>query len=120
MNTKKRNACGKNPATAGARPEKLPFGACGKAEGKKTASRPKNFRYVVTAVDTSDSADGKARVLKVCKTRKAAENFVESDIADYAAAAEGVDLVVERRRMSAHAKDHSYGCEWNVERVDMK
>lgn len=34
MNAKKRNACGKNPATAGARPEKLPFGACGKAEGK--------------------------------------------------------------------------------------
>ena len=34
MNTKKKNACGKNSAVAGARPEKLPFGACGKADAK--------------------------------------------------------------------------------------
>ena len=34
MNAKKRNACGKTPAAAGARPEKLPFGACGKTDAK--------------------------------------------------------------------------------------
>jgi len=76
-------------------------------------------KWIVTAVDTSDSADGKARVLKVCATREEAESFIEDDIADFAADAEDMDLVVEQGKMSAHTRDYSYGCEWNLEEVEV-
>lgn len=85
----------------------------------KTPTKKKDYRYIVTAVDTSDSADGKARVLKACRTRKAAEAFVSKDMDGYLEDGEGMDLVVDEAKMSVHTKDYSYGCEWAVERVEV-
>ena len=39
--------------------------------------------FVVTAVDTADTADGKARVLAHCSTHDEAKNFVKHDIEDF-------------------------------------
>lgn len=76
-------------------------------------------KWIVTAVDTSESADGKARVLSVCDTEEQAKAFVRNDMESYADDAAGMDLVVDFAKMSAHTKDYSYGCEWNLEEVEV-
>lgn len=75
-------------------------------------------RYIVTAVDTADSADGKARVLAVCKTEEEAKAFVKNDIEGFVDDAADMEIVCDFDKMSAHTKDYSYGCEWNVECIE--
>ena len=41
-------------------------------------------KFIVTAVDSGDTCDGKARVLAVCNTREEATAFVQADIEPYA------------------------------------
>lgn len=79
----------------------------------------KEYRWVVTAVDSGDSCDGKARVLKCFRTKKAAENYVEKDMEGFVADSDCMGLEVDYGRMSAHTKDYHYGCEWSVERVQV-
>lgn len=75
-------------------------------------------RYIVTAVDTSESTDGKARVLAVLKTEEEAKAFVKNDMESYVDDGAEMNLIVEFGRMSAHTKDYSYGCEWNIECIE--
>ena len=76
--------------------------------------------FIVTAVDISESVDGKARVLAVCNTREEAKAFVQNDIETWAyeRAYEGIE--VDFCKMSAHYNYNDDGCEWNIEEVDIK
>lgn len=77
--------------------------------------------YIVTAVDTSDTCDGKARVLSACATPEQANEFVKRDIEKWADDRAGEGIEVDFDRMRAHYDyDSSYGCEWNIEEVDIE
>ena len=76
-------------------------------------------KFIVTTVDTSETADGKARVLEVCSTREEAVNAVKNDMETYVDDSAGMNLVVDFNTMSAHTKDYSYGAEWNIEEVEI-
>jgi hypothetical protein len=75
--------------------------------------------FIVTAVDTSDTADGKARVLKACATLNEAKEFVKLDIKQYITNANGYPLKVDWEKLSACAEDDTLSCEWNIEEVDI-
>lgn len=76
-------------------------------------------KHIVTAVDTSDSADGKARVLKVCNTHEEAVAYVKQDMDGFVADANGMALGIDYDAMSAQTSDGNYGCEWNIEEVEI-
>ena len=86
---------------------------------KTPKASKKEYRWIVTAVDTGESCDGKARVLKCFKTEKAARNYIRRDMEGYVADAEGMDLETDYGRMSSRTKDCNYGCEWNCERIQV-
>lgn len=75
--------------------------------------------FIVTAVDTSDTADGKARVLKAYATHDEAKECVKLDIKQYITNANGYPLKVDWEKLSAWAEDNTFGCEWNIEEVDI-
>lgn len=75
--------------------------------------------FIVTAVDTSDTADGKARVLAQCATRDEAKNFVRHDMEDFIDDAAEMNPIADFDKMSVHTEDDAYGCEWNIEEVDI-
>ena len=77
-------------------------------------------KFIVTAVDSGDTCNGKARVLAVCNTREEAKAFVQNDIEAWAyeRAYEGIE--VDFGKMSAHYNCNDDGCEWNIEEVDIK
>lgn len=81
-------------------------------------------KFIVTAVDSGETCDGKARVLEVCNTRKEAEAFVKADIEHWADERAGMPIVVDFDKMSAkynwETLDDADGCEWNIEEVDIK
>lgn len=77
-------------------------------------------KHIVTAVDTSDTSDGKARVLKVCNSREEAEAYVQADIEKWADDRAGEGIEVDFDKMSAHYDYNSAdGCEWNIEEVEI-
>lgn len=76
--------------------------------------------FIVTAVDISETADGKARVLAVCNTRDEAKNFVKHDMEDFINNNAYMYLTVDFDKMSALTEDDSYGCEWNIEEVNFE
>ena len=76
-------------------------------------------KWIVTAVDTSDSSDGKARVLKVCGSKNEAITFVRDDMETFKNNASGIHLVINYDKMSIHTEDYRYGCEWNLEEVEI-
>ena len=76
--------------------------------------------FIVTAVDTSDTADGKARVLAHCSTYDEAKSFVKHDMEDLIDDNAEMNLIADFDKMSARTEDDSYGCEWNIEEVDIK
>ena len=75
--------------------------------------------FIVTAVDTSETADGKAVVVDVCNTREEAVNVIKNDMESYVDDAAGMELVVDFDKWSAHTEDYSYGCEWNISEHDL-
>lgn len=77
-------------------------------------------KFIVTAVNSGKTCDGKARVLAVCNTREEAKAFVQTDIETWAyeRAYEGIE--VDFCKMSAHYNYNDDGCEWNIEEVDIK
>lgn len=78
-------------------------------------------KFIVTAVDSGETCDGKARVLVVCNTREEAKAFVQNDIEAWADEREGEDIEVDFDKMSAHyAYNNDNGCEWNIEEVYIK
>ena len=76
--------------------------------------------FIVTAVDISEIADGKARVLAVCNTGDEAKNFVKHDMEDFINDAAEMNPVADFEKMSVRTEDDSYGCEWNIEEVDFE
>lgn len=70
--------------------------------------------FIVTAVDTSDTADGKAVVIDVCKSHEEALAVIKNDMEQYMDDAAGMNLIVDFDRFSAHTEDYNYGCEWNI------
>lgn len=74
--------------------------------------------FIVTAVDTSDTADGKARVLAQCTTHDEAKNFVRHDMEDFIDDAAEMNPIADFNKMSVQTEDGAYGCEWNIEEVD--
>ena len=76
--------------------------------------------WIVTAVDTSDTADGKARVLANCSTYDEAKNFVKNDMEDFINDADEMNPIADFDKMSVSTGDGMYGCEWNIEEVDVK
>ena len=77
-------------------------------------------KFIVTVVDTSDTADGKARVLDVFNTREEALNAVKNDMECYVNDAAGMELVVDFDKWSIHTEDYSYGSEWNISEHDLE
>lgn len=75
--------------------------------------------FIVTAVDTSDTADGKARILAQCATRDEAKNFVKHDMEDFIDDAAEMNPIADFDKMSVRTEDDMYGCEWNIEEVDI-
>ena len=75
-------------------------------------------KFIVTAVDISETADGKARVLAVCNTRDEAKSFVRNDMEDFIDDNAEMNLIADFDKMSARTEDGAYGCEWNIEEVD--
>lgn len=74
--------------------------------------------FIVTAVDTSDTADGKARVLAQRATRDEAKNFVKNDMENFINDAAGMNPIADFDKMSVRTEDGMHGCEWNIEEVD--
>ena len=76
--------------------------------------------FIVTAVDTSETADGKAVVVDVCSTREEAINVIKNDMESYVDDAAGMELVVDFDKWSIHTEDYSYGSEWNISEHDLE
>lgn len=76
--------------------------------------------FIVTAADTSETADGKAIVIDVCSTREEALNVIKNDMESYVDDAAGMELVVDFDKWSAHNKDYTYGSEWNISEHDLE
>jgi len=75
--------------------------------------------HIVTTVDTSETADGKSRIVKVCRNRDEAVKYVNEDMKAYIEDANGMSLEVEKDKMSIHTSDYQYGCEWNIEEIEV-
>lgn len=76
--------------------------------------------FIVTAVDTSETADGKAIVIDVCSTREEALNVIKNDMESYVDDAARMELIVDFDKWSAHNKDYTYGSEWNISEHDLE
>ena len=76
--------------------------------------------FIVTVVDTSETADGKAVVIDICKTREEAVNVIKNDMESYVNDAAGMGLVVDFGKWSAHTEDYNYGSEWNISERDLE
>ena len=78
-------------------------------------------KFIVTAVDSGETCDGKARVLEVCNTREEAKAFIQADIEEWVNERAGECVEVDFDKMSAHyAYNNDNGCEWNIEEVDIE
>ena len=75
--------------------------------------------WIVTAVDSGETCDGKARVLKACATEEEARNEVRADIEKWADDRAGENIEVDFDRLSASYRGTDFGCEWNVEGLDL-
>ena len=79
--------------------------------------------FIVTAVDISETTDGKARVLDVCKTKEEAAAVVRAAIERWADERAGMPIVVDFDKMSAKydwkTLDDTDGCEWNISEHDL-
>lgn len=51
--------------------------------------------YIITAVDTGDTRDGKARVLKSCVTYADAKDFVRHDMETYLTTNSNLDIITD-------------------------
>lgn len=78
--------------------------------------------WIVTAVETSETCDGKARVLGSFLTQQTAAAFVQDDMDCVIEDKEehGIRLNTDRNKLSISTDDGSYGCEWNIEEVEVE
>lgn len=66
--------------------------------------------YVVTYIDSGDTADGKSRCGGVFKTKKEAKDYVKDDIHSYSEMGYEVDY--------GHMSVPDAQCEWNIEEIE--
>lgn len=78
-----------------------------------------NKIWIVTAVDYSDTSDGKARVLVACKTKEEAKAYVQADIEKWADDRAGERVTIHFDKMSTFHNDRDESCEWNIEEVEI-
>ena len=73
--------------------------------------------WIVTAVDSGETCDGKARALAACKTQEEAFAFARADIEKWADDRAGENIEVDFDKLSASYPGTNFGCEWNVEEL---
>ena len=74
--------------------------------------------WIAMYVESGETCDGKARVLKACATKEEAQNEVQADIEDWADDHAGENVEVDFDKMSASYQDRDEGCEWYIEEVE--
>lgn len=72
------------------------------------------FLWVATAVDIGDSCDGKARVLKISRSKEEIEQYIHDDMIDHSF--NSVDCKVDPIKLSVYQNEND-GCEWNLEKI---
>ena len=75
--------------------------------------------WIAMYVESGETCDGKARVLKACATKEEAQNEVQADIEDWADDRAGENVEVDFDKMSASYQDRDEGCEWCIEEVEI-
>ena len=75
--------------------------------------------WIAMYVESGETCDGKARVLKVCATKEEAQNEVRVDIEKWADDRAGENVEVDFDKMSVSDQDRDEGCEWCIEEVEI-
>lgn len=75
--------------------------------------------WIAMYVESGETCDGKARVLKVCATKEEAQNEVRADIEKWADDRAGENVEVDFDKMSASYQDRDEGCEWCIEEIEI-
>ena len=77
-------------------------------------------KWIVTAVDTSETCDGKARVLKACNSPEEALSYAKADMEEWIARYKEEGIEYDFTCLSATFDYNSgNGCQWNVEEVEV-
>ena len=74
-------------------------------------------KYIATYVETSETCDGKARVMGVYDSKETAREEVREDMGHYLDTNEDEAFEVYWDKMSVWSEDGGRGCEWNIEEV---
>lgn len=74
--------------------------------------------YIVTAVDYGETVDGKARTIGVFFDREKAQAALDADMDGYLERYRK-DGIEAKEEDLAVGHDDNYGCEWNVEELDV-
>lgn len=74
--------------------------------------------WIAMYVESGETCDGKARVLKACATKEEAQNEVRADIEKWADDRAGENVEVDFDKMSVSDQDRDEGCEWCIEEVE--
>ena len=74
-------------------------------------------KYIATYVETSDTCDGKARVLGVYNSAEMACEEVRADMERYIKFNDHENFEVYWDKMIAWNEAGTVGCEWNIEKV---
>ena len=75
--------------------------------------------WIAMYVESGETCDGKARVLKACATKEEAQNEVRADIEKWADDHAGENVEVDFDKMSASYQDRDEGCEWCIEEIEI-
>ena len=75
--------------------------------------------WIAMYMESGETCDGKARVLKACATKEEAQNEVRADIEKWTDDRAGENVEVDFDKMSASYQDRDEGCEWCIEEVEI-
>lgn len=76
-------------------------------------------KFLVITVDVSDTSDHKGYVQKTYDSKASAEEYVASDMEQFIEDANGMELDVDWSKKSISTLDGMYGCEWNIEEIEI-
>ena len=80
-------------------------------------------KFLVTAVDSGSTCNGKADLIACCDSYDEAVEYMRSDMQDWADQRAGMPIVVDFDKMSARydwkTLDDSDGCEWNIHEISI-
>ena len=74
--------------------------------------------FVVIAVDFSDTSDHKGYILATFKDYDAALGYVREDMEAFQMEADRI-LNVNYDKMCVWNDDYTYGCEWNIDEIEL-